>query len=46
MDDLTLRQDVLEELEFEPSVDARNIGVAVKDGVVTLSGHVASYPRS
>jgi osmotically-inducible protein OsmY len=45
MDDLTLRQDVLEELEFEPSVDARNIGVAVKDGVVTLSGHVASYPQ-
>lgn len=43
MSDLTLRQTVLDELEFEPSVDAAHIGVAVKDGVVTLSGHVSSY---
>lgn len=43
MSDLTLRQTVLDELEFEPSVDAAHIGVAVKDGVVTLSGHVGSY---
>ncbi|GBD47812.1 transport-associated protein [Methylopila sp. Yamaguchi] len=32
-----------EELEFEPSVNAAHIGVAVRDGVVTLTGHVASY---
>jgi len=43
MDDKQLRQNVLDELEFEPSVDAANIGVAVDDGVVTLSGHVSSY---
>src|SRR5512133_2741094 len=38
-----LRQNVIEELEYEPSVDAANIGVAVDQGVVTLTGHVASY---
>ena len=43
MNDLSLRSDVLDELEFEPSVDAANIGVAADKGVVTLSGHVASY---
>ncbi|CAH1659849.1 BON domain-containing protein [Chelatococcus asaccharovorans] len=41
--DLGLRQDVLDELEFEPSIDAADIGVTVKDGVVTLIGHVRSY---
>lgn len=43
MSDVSLRQDVIDELEFEPSVNAAHIGVAVDDGVVTLSGHVASY---
>jgi osmotically-inducible protein OsmY len=38
-----LRQNVIDELEFEPRIDARNIGVAVDDGVVTLTGHVSSY---
>jgi osmotically-inducible protein OsmY len=38
-----LRRDVLDELEWEPSLDARNIAVTVKDGVVTLSGNVSSY---
>jgi osmotically-inducible protein OsmY len=41
--DLQLRQDVLDELEFEPAVNAAHIGVAVHDGVVTLSGFVTSY---
>lgn len=41
--DVELRTDVEEELSCEPSVDATAIGVAVKDGIVTLSGHVASY---
>src|SRR5579883_3242924 len=41
--DLQLRQDVLDELDFEPAVNAAHIGVAVADGVVTLSGHVGSY---
>ena len=41
--DSELRQDVIDELEWEPSVDATAIGVAVKDGVVTLTGNVRSY---
>jgi osmotically-inducible protein OsmY len=43
MDDKTLRQFIIDELDFEPSIDAANIGVAVEKGVVTLTGHVASY---
>ena len=43
MDDNTLRQMVIDELEFEPSLDAAHIGVAAENGVVTLTGHVASY---
>lgn len=45
MTDLRLRNDVLEELNYEPSVDASNIGVTAKDGVVTLTGHVANYAQ-
>lgn len=43
MDDRQLRQNVIDELEFEPSINAANIGVAVGDGVVTLTGHVTSF---
>jgi osmotically-inducible protein OsmY len=43
MSDTSLRQDIIDELDFEPSVNAAHIGVAVDDGVVTLSGHVCSY---
>jgi osmotically-inducible protein OsmY len=38
-----LRHDVEEELGCEPSVNAAAIGVGVEDGMVTLSGHVASH---
>jgi osmotically-inducible protein OsmY len=38
-----LRHDVEQELGCEPSVDAAAIEVAVEDGVVRLSGHVASH---
>lgn len=41
--DLQLQQDVLAELDWNPAIDAANIGVEVKDGIVTLSGHVASF---
>jgi osmotically-inducible protein OsmY len=40
--DLQLKHDVEAELEWEPAVTASNIGVEVKDGIVTLSGHLAS----
>lgn len=45
MTDRLLRQEIIDELDFEPSVDAANIGVAAKGGVVTLSGHVSSYTQ-
>lgn len=38
-----LQEDVLEELKFEPSVDASEIGVTAKDGIVSLTGNVNSY---
>ena len=41
--DMELQNDVIEELKWTPSIDAANIGVAVKGGVVTLSGYVPSY---
>lgn len=41
--DVQLRQDILDELQYEPSIDAANIGVAVEGGIVTLTGHVRSY---
>lgn len=43
--DSQLRQDVEAELEWEPSVDERQIGVAVSDAVVTLTGAVGSLPE-
>lgn len=43
MNDLILRQDIIDELEYEPSVHAASIGVAVDHGIVTLSGHVGSF---
>jgi osmotically-inducible protein OsmY len=43
MSDTELQRSVLEELKWEPSVNAAHIGVSVKDGVVVLSGHVPSY---
>ena len=43
--DAELQQDVMNELKWEPTVKAAEIGVAVKDGVVTLSGYVDSYVK-
>ncbi|MER2265306.1 BON domain-containing protein [Methylobacterium oxalidis] len=43
MDDTILRQNIIDELDFEPSIDSANIGVAVDNGIVTLTGHVGSY---
>ena len=41
--DAELQQDIMNALKWEPSIDTAEIGVAVKDGVATLSGHVDSY---
>jgi Predicted periplasmic or secreted lipoprotein len=43
--DQELRQLVIDELEYEPSIDAADIGVAAENGVVTLSGHVTDYAQ-
>lgn len=45
IDDRELRQKVIEELDWDPSIDASAIGVSAKDGIVTLSGSVSSYPQ-
>jgi osmotically-inducible protein OsmY len=41
--DTQLLADVQAELDWDPSLDNRDIVVAVKDGVVTLAGHVSAY---
>ena len=41
--DLDLKSDVLSELEYEPGVKVEDIGVSVKDGIVTLNGAVSGY---
>ncbi len=41
--DAQLKADVTNELEWDPSITATNVGVAVKSGVVTLSGHLETF---
>jgi osmotically-inducible protein OsmY len=41
--DAQLKNDVEAELEWDPSINATEVGVAVKDGVVTLSGHLDTF---
>jgi osmotically-inducible protein OsmY len=43
MTDLEVKNNVESELSWEPGIDAAEIGVAVKDGIVTLTGRVLSY---
>ncbi|SDA28970.1 Osmotically-inducible protein OsmY, contains BON domain [Methylobacterium sp. UNC378MF] len=45
MGDKLIRQNVIDELDFEPSVEAAHIGVAVDKGIVTLTGHVGTYAQ-
>ena len=41
--DHSIKTEVLAELAWEPMVNADHLGVTVRDGVVTLTGHVESY---
>ena len=41
--DTELQQDVMNELQWEPIIEAAEIGVGVTKGIVTLSGHVDSF---
>lgn len=43
--DSKIKQDVQDELAWEPSIDETQIGVTVKDGIVTLSGIVNKYAK-
>src|ERR1700732_2008268 len=43
--DAQIQSDVMAELKWEPRVTPNEIGVAVKDGVVTLTGWVDSYTK-
>jgi len=43
MTDYSVRQDLIDALDYEPGLDARHIAVSVDDGTVTLSGFVRTY---
>jgi osmotically-inducible protein OsmY len=43
--DAQIQKDVMEQLKWEPFLDASEIGVAVKNGIVTLSGIVDSFSQ-
>lgn len=43
--DLQIQKDVMDELKWQPFLNSSEIGVAVKNGVVTLSGIVDSYSK-
>lgn len=43
--DMQIQSDVIAQLKWEPSLNAAEIGVAVKNGIVTLSGMVDSYAK-
>ena len=41
--DADIKRDVEAELRWDPDIDATDMAVAVKDGVVTLTGFARSY---
>lgn len=43
--DIEIQKDVMEELQWEPLLNATEIGVAVKNGIVTLSGTLNTYNK-
>ncbi len=43
--DMQIQQDVIEQLKWEPILNAAEIGVSVKNGIVTLSGIVDTYSK-
>jgi osmotically-inducible protein OsmY len=45
MNDIRLRREVLDTLEFEPGVEAAHIGVQIVNGIATLTGHVQSHAQ-
>ena len=43
--DTQIRDDVQRELFYNPGINAASIGVAVQDGIVTLTGTVDTYAQ-
>src|ERR1700731_3162096 len=43
--DSEIKRDVEEELKYDAGVDSTDIGVSVKDGVVSLTGFARSYSQ-
>ena len=43
--DNQIQKDVMDELKWEPYLNASDIGVSVKNGIVTLSGQVDTYSK-
>ena len=43
--DIEIQKDVMDQLSWEPILNAAEIGVSVKNGVVTLSGIVDAYSK-
>ena len=41
--DVQMKADVEAELDWDRAINATNVGVSVKDGIVTLSGHIDTY---
>jgi len=41
--DAQLQKDILAELAWDPAISATEVGVIVKDGVVTLTGNLTNY---
>jgi osmotically-inducible protein OsmY len=41
--DMLIQKDVMDEIKWEPALNASEIGVTVKNGIVTLSGQVDSF---
>ena len=41
--DVQMKADVEAELDWDRAINATNVGVSVKDGIVTLSGHIETY---
>lgn len=41
--DTKIKNDVLSELKYEPSLKVTDIGVLVTDSVVTLNGYATSF---
>jgi osmotically-inducible protein OsmY len=41
--DTQLKHDIVAELDWDRAINATNVGVAVRDGVVTMTGHIDTY---